>query len=479
MHIYFSGIGGAGLSPLAQLALDCGYRVSGSDAAASLLTEVLEWRGITVTIGQSYDEIATAHERNPINWIVVSSALKIDHPHYQFAKDKNIKISKRHDLINLILQEKNLKLIAVAGTHGKTTTTAMIVWLFKQMNLPVSYSIGSNISFGPSAQYQPESEYFVYEADEFDRNFLNFKPYISLITSLDYDHPDTYPTQEEYFEAFRQFISQSKRIIAWDWDLSLIEDKKIVDLDKIQDQSKDLQRKIIMEDSRLLSFIEDNTEIFGLTNRHNASMAYSLLCYSYYRDYYSKRNFKEYIVRFDGQVESGEQFDEFKFKRLNFLNTFPGTQRRFEKLADNLYSDYAHHPTEIAATLQMAREVLSLQRPSPQTLSQEAREAKLIAIYQPHQNIRQHEQTVQQGYENCFDLADKVYWLPTYLSRENPDLEILSPKYLSGLVSKKDLVEVAELNQELAEKIKNHLAAGNLVVCLGAGSIDEWARKII
>src|SRR5690606_5798559 len=109
-----------------------------------------------------------------------------------------IKVAKRDELLARILHEKNLKLIAVAGTHGKTTTTGMMVWLLQQLGVPVSYSVGSTLSFGPSGKFDPKSEYFVYECDEFDRNFLHFHPYLSLITSVGYDHPDIYPTPENY-----------------------------------------------------------------------------------------------------------------------------------------------------------------------------------------------------------------------------------------------------------------------------------------
>jgi UDP-N-acetylmuramate--alanine ligase len=408
-----------------------------------------------MTIGQSYEEIAAVHASKPIDWIVVTSALKLDHPHYKFAKDNGIKISKRHDLINLILKEKNLKLIAVAGTHGKTTTTAMIVWLFKQLNLPVSYSIGSNISFGPSAQYQEGSEYFVYEADEFDRNFLNFKPYISLITTIDYDHPDTYPTEGSYFKAFAEFLAQTESTI-------LISNQNLTKLNGLAGVEVKLQGTLYRakiagmprlkiynpsENSSNTAKYLEQIKLAGDHNRKNAFFAISCL-----------------------MAVSKQKIDTL----YSAIATFPGTQRRFEKLAENLYSDYAHHPTEIAATLELAKEVQDNSDRQPATNN-----SQLITIYQPHQNIRQHEKLVQEGYVHCFDLADKVYWLPTYLSRENPDLEVLSPEFLSGFVTKQDSVVVAELNHELAQKVKKHLEKGDLVVVMGAGAVDEWARNIV
>ena len=109
-------------------------------------------------------------------------------------------------------------MIAIAGTHGKTTTTAMAIWLFKQLGVPISYSVGAKISFGEFGEYKPGSEYFVYEADEYDRNFLAFRPFMSLISGIDWDHPDIYPSREEYYRAFRDFIKQSQWTVAWHGD---------------------------------------------------------------------------------------------------------------------------------------------------------------------------------------------------------------------------------------------------------------------
>jgi UDP-N-acetylmuramate--alanine ligase len=121
----------------------------------------------------------------------------------RFCNEHDIKMSKRDELLSNLINEKNLKLVAIAGTHGKTTTTAMAIWLFKQLGIPVSYSVGGKLSFGDMGEYHPDSEYFVYEADEFDRNFLSFKPYISLIAGVDWDHADIYPTRDNYYDAFR------------------------------------------------------------------------------------------------------------------------------------------------------------------------------------------------------------------------------------------------------------------------------------
>lgn len=463
LHIYFSGIGGTGLSPLANLALDCGYLVSGSDREDSQNIADLVDRDVQITIGQSLEEISAIHVQNPIDWIVATSALPEDHPHKTFAAQNNIKISKRHELINLILEEKDLKLLAVAGTHGKTTTVGMMIWMMKQMKIPMSYLIGTNISYGISGEYAKGSEYFVYECDEFDRNFLNFEPYLSIIPSLDYDHPDTYKTEIDYSEAFLQFIAQSQNTISWEVVSQYMGQV-------FGDNGKGMLKKL------------EGKEVFFIPDKEPNNLAY------YANNQYIKipgvlirRNA---LVAMSGlQLFCGLDMDEM----LKAVATFPGTQRRFEKLAPNLYSDYGHHPAEIFATLQKAGEILNEEYESKVSTFEgkllekagELQQQKLILVYQPHQNIRQHDPEIQNGYRHCFVSVDKVYWLPTYLSREYTDLPVLSPQ---GILDKSDLTsnlkfQVADFDQDLVDAIKSHLSAGDMVIVMGAGDIDGWARE--
>ena len=156
MHLFFSGIGGAGIGPLAEIAVQAGYTVSGSDKQTTSYITALEKMGINdIHIGQSYDDIAAVHARQPIDWYVYSSAVtleQIDPPEIRFCREHNIKVSKRDELINTITSEKGLKLVAVAGTHGKTTTTAMIVWLLLNLKMPISYLLPANTAYGTVLQ---------------------------------------------------------------------------------------------------------------------------------------------------------------------------------------------------------------------------------------------------------------------------------------------------------------------------------------
>ena len=148
---------------------------------------------------------------------------------------------------------------------------------------------------------------------------------------------------------------------------------------------------------------------------------------------------------------------------VGILNSFPGVGRRFEKLVDGVYTDYAHHPEEIAATIEIARE-----------------EAKIkglkgvVVVYQPHQNIRQHE--VRNGYREAFLNVDKIFWLPTYLVRENPDLAVITPEEFVEDLENRDKAEAAELNDDLAIKLHEYVKEGYLVILMTAGPADEWLR---
>ncbi|HEY0965380.1 MAG TPA: Mur ligase domain-containing protein, partial [Candidatus Saccharimonadales bacterium] len=404
------GIGGVGIGPLAEIALDAGYHVIGSDQSESLMTNHLTERGVRFSTTQSEAFLREQHKKQPIDWFVYTAALPDDHPELVAARDLGIKVSKRDEFLLHILKEKNLKLIAVAGTHGKTTTTGMIVWLAKYFGLPVSYCVGTTLPWGPSGHYASGSEYFIYECDEFDRNFLHFKPFISLITTVEHDHPDTYPTEAEYFDAFRQFSDQSEAVFTW------------------------REYEPIFGNSAHIGYIDSANPLLTLPGEHNRRNASIIL---------------GALKRFGLPA---------KYAAYG-LNKFPGTTRRFEQLGKNLYTDYGHTPTEIAATLQMARELSD----------------QVVLAYEPHQNVRQHE--IRDQYtDEIFKDADAVYWLPTYQSRENEELEILAPQQLTENLDQSK-IHTSTLDDTLWDTIQKARGAGKLVLCMGAGSIDGWIRE--
>jgi UDP-N-acetylmuramate--alanine ligase len=420
MHIYFSGIGGTGIGPLALIAHQAGHEVSGSDKQDSTYVRYLRSKGIKdIHIGQNTENIKNVHAKNPIDWLVSSSAVFFEntkHPEIDFAKKNGLRASKRDELINHLIKENDLKLIAVAGTHGKTTTTAMMIWLMGRIE-PISYSVGAKIPFGDMGHFDKNSRYFIYECDEFDRNFLAFHPYLSLITGIDYDHHEVYPSDKSYKDAFKQFGDQSASKIIWQSDENHI--------------NPDDNTEVLQDGDELINSLS----LPGEVNRRDAFLVIKAV-----------------------QKLTGRPWD----KLADIMNGFPGVSRRFEKIADNLYTDYAHTVPKIRGCLQMAGEV----------------SGSVVVVYEPLTNRRQH--FIQDEYKTLFESVKKLYWVPSYMAREDPGQAIITPKEFIQSVEEPADKQAAELDGGLKQAIQDHLQAGDTVVCLsggGGGSLDEWVRQ--
>ena len=401
MRIYFSGISGTGIGPLAELAKDAGEDVMGSDLAPGAISPELGKRQIEVYYGeQNGDFLRQKHSEAAIDWFVYTSALPENHPELLLAQELGIRCSKRDEFLANFVRQRQLKMIAVAGTHGKTTTVAMLIWAMQQLGYAVNYAVGTTLGWAPSAHYAPEAEYFVYEADEYDRNFLAYYPDLAVITSVDYDHPDIYPTAENYQAAFRQFESQSKDVVK-------------------------------------NTTLDERITLVGELRRQDGSQVLE-------------------VLRKLGADEEAA---------IDAINRFPGAGRRFEEICPGVYSDYGHHPAEIRATVAMAAE-----------LKQRDSYAGLAVIYEPHQNTRQHE--VYAEYRDAFVGADKVFWLPTYLTREKPALEVLPPKFFIEKLENRTAAEAVATDEAFAQKLHQLRAEGWLIVLMTAGPADGWLRRV-
>lgn len=427
MHIYFSGIGGTAIGPLALIAKQAGYTVSGSDKQDSQYIHYLRKQGLDdLHIGQTTEQIATAHQQQPIDWYVYSSALEKEdahHPELEFVRSQGIKMSKRDELLNLILRDKRLKLVAIAGTHGKTTTTAMVIWLCKQLGLPISYSVGAKISFGAMGHYQEDSEYFIYEADEFDRNFLAYQPYLSLITGVSWDHHEIFPTRADYQQAFREFIGQSQRTVLFQEDYDYL--------------TLQPNERLLVQDSH-----NPKVETISLKGRYNRLDAWLAI------------QAVQAITKVDTTV------------LIEHISTFPGSQRRMEEIIPGLYSDYAHTPEKIRGGVSVALEMA------------QANDQDLIIVYEPLTNRRQH--YMIDDYQDCFTGATHVYWIPSYLAREDPKQRIIPPHELIKHLSDPSVASAMERDGELKKTIQKHLDKGDMVVGMAGGggdSLDEWLRQ--
>ena len=390
------------MGPLALMAKDAGFEVLGSDLAKGAIYEELADAGIEVSVGEQDGEFLKKNLEG-LDWFVYTSALPENHPELLVAREAGVKCTKRDDFTAFLVDKLGLKMVAVAGTHGKTTTTSMIVWASLKLGMPVSYVVGTTLGFAPSGAYHKGDEYFVYEADEYDRNFLKYHPWLAVITCVSYDHPDIYPTEEDYKAAFEQFRDQSENVLE------------------------------VAEDGKLET---GSFKLAGEARRSDATLAMGAV------------------------VMMRQKVTGFK-KVINVLNEFPGVGRRFERLADGIYTDYAHHPEEVKATMDVAREQAELDGLNG-----------VVVVYQPHQNTRQHE--VRDGYLHAFDGAKKIFWLPTYLTRENPKLGVLEPEELYKGI---DVAETVELNDGLFDEILEWRDAGYLVILMTAGPADGWLRE--
>ena len=437
MNIYISGISGTGMGPLALMAKKAGINVYGSDRSLGAIANELEKAGIEYQVGpQDGTYFSEKIDSVGIDWFIYTSALPQDHPELVMARDRGIKVSKRDELIAKLVKDLDLKMVAVAGTHGKTTTTSMLVWAIDKLTdennnrlLPSSYLVGTTLSFVPSGSYKEGDKFFIYEADEYDRNFLNFHPWVSLITYVSYDHPDIYKTREDYEQAFIQFEDQSQKVIF------ATKEASIHGADALKAKGKDVQ---------IIPGIDQRINLSGSPRREDATTAFFAI--------------KE-MLSFCGKEVSDERI-------LCVLNEFPGVGRRFERICEGFYSDYAHHPEEVKATIDIAKE-------EAKKLSKKG----IVVIYQPHQNTRQHE--VRHLYKDAFNEADKIYWLPTYLTREDESLPVITPEEFIADISAKDKAFVAELDDDLAGKIKTDHSDGYLIILLTAGPADKWYRNVV
>ena len=427
MNIYISGISGTGMGPLALMAKNAGYQVFGSDRSRGAISYELDQANIPFEVGnQDGSFLKQIHESHHLDWFVYTSALPEEHPELKLAKFLGLKISKRDELTAYLVKTLGLKMIAIAGTHGKTTTTAMLIWATQKLQLPAAYIVGSTLSFAPSGSYHTNDQYFIYEADEYDRNFLYYEPWLSLITFVSYDHPDIYPSEADYHQAFLQFEKQSQSLIfaspaATPPNLSILSDHPL----------------------QVLNIPDPRFTLAGSARREDANLVFDAI--------------KQILADQSDHSQISDQ------QILDILNQFPGVGRRFERLKDGLYSDYAHHPEEIKATVEIAKEE-----------AEKLGKTGVVVVYEPHQNTRQHE--VFHLYKNVFQGVDHLFWLPTYLTREDKSLKIFTPSDFIKTLDNQAVAVPAELNEDLKSKLKDLYQQNYLIILMSAGPADQWFR---
>lgn len=434
--IYVIGIGGTGMNPIALVLNEMGVQISGSDRAASEFTERLEERGVHINYTQKAANISDA------DIVIYSSAVHADNPELAEARRRGIPTEKRMDFLRTLLSGRDI--IAIAGTHGKTTTTSMTAWTLQQLGTDpgfvighVSKDLGTNAAAGTNKS-------FVIEADEYDRMFLGLDPYFAILTKVEYDHPDCFPTQADYFEAFREFLSN----IRPDGTMLLNADDP--------------------NQARFMDMTNATVRTFGLgTNadfqaRNTVVLAHGCRGFDFYDGTHSVRvelnvpgqhNVYNALICMSVCSMLGLDLE----KAAAALKSFSGIARRFEKIADKngivVIDDYAHHPTEIRATLASAREYFPGR--------------KIIAIWQPHTYSRTKE--LLADFADSFADADELLVTPIYAAREkqtnfgNEDLKkaLHHPE-----------LHFAESLTNAADNLAAELKSGDVIITLSAGDAN-------
>ena len=449
-HIHLIGIGGAGLSAIARVLLERGYLVSGSDLEHTPIVESLVSAGARFYVGHHSDNVRNAEI------VVRSSAVPDENIEVQAARSRGIMVVKRAEFLGELMEGKTV--IAVSGTHGKTTTTAMISWMLSQLGLDPSFILGGVISnLGTNARAGRGAS-FVIEADEYDRMFLGLKPKLAVITNVEYDHPDCYPTMEEYQDAFRSFV---KKIIPGGILILCGDDPLAEELGTIandngnkyftygyQDRSNDyLATELKLNPDRMgyefhlnykgKKLADLRLQVPGLHNVFNASAAMVL----------------------------ADQLGLQPQNASDALSRFEGTERRLEIIAEPggviVISDYAHHPTEIRATLSAVRSCYP--------------DRDIHAVWQPHTYSRT--KLFFDAFTKSFDDADFVHVMEIFASREPVEGEYSANRLVDAIQHPQ--AKFTPSISDTVEVLEKNLKAGDVVIILSAGNADQICAHIV
>jgi UDP-N-acetylmuramate--alanine ligase len=454
--VHLIGIGGAGLSAIATVLLEMGMHVRGSDRQPSATTQHLAERGAHVLIGQRAENLAELASAQRPDVVLISSAIDEQNAERCAAEALGLPVVKRDVFLPALLAQR--RLVAVAGTHGKTTTTAMIVQVLRTGGVDCGYIIGSEVpKYGSGAAgTAPE---FVLEADEYDRMFLGLRPSIAVITNVEWDHPDCYPTPASFRRAFMQFTETVDRdglIVACTDDEGVRQvlaytptrgPRSITyGLNEGADLSAVNARTLpglgTVADLIWWNAPEGRLEL-AVPGAHNVRNALAALAVG---------------------VSCGVAVDA----AVAALRDYRGSARRFEWKGEvhgvTVIDDYAHHPTEVEATLTAAR------RRYP--------DRRIWAIFQPHTFSRTRHMLYRMG--ESFDAADQVIVTDIYAAREADDGSVHARELVAA--STHDAIRYIGVLRDVAAYLGEHTAPGDVVITLGAGDgnkIGEWLLEVL
>lgn len=440
--IHFIGIGGIGMSAIAGILLEKGYEISGSDLKKTKITENLENIGAYIYYYHDKQNIDDS-----VCEVVVSSAISKENPEYIEALKRNIKITPRAEKLAQVMNLK--KAICVAGAHGKTTTTGMLYCIFKEGNFKPSVMVGGVLN-NISGNYKLDSgEYFVAEADESDQSFLMLSPYGCIITNIEDDHMENYGSMEMIVNAFELFLSSTVR-----QDLITL----CIDNANIKKIKENIPEAITYSllDSKA-DYYSDNITYQGIGIGGDLYHKGELLGRLQLR-IPGIHNLQNAIGSAALSLKLGISFEDIQKGFLSFI----GVNRRFQILSNKenliIIDDYAHHPSEIKATIKGAKE---------------AHSGEIIVVFQPHRYSRTHQ--LLKEFSESFSLADKIILLPIYSAGEISNHGVSTEDILNGMSAEdKEKTKIFSDFSQAEEYIKAEVLKENkdqLIMTMGAGDV--------
>jgi UDP-N-acetylmuramate--alanine ligase len=459
--VHFIGIGGTGLSAIARVLLESGYQVTGSDRTLSPLATALQAEGVRVSKGHRAENIEGAQ------LVIRSSAVPDDNVEVLAAKEKGIPVLKRSEFLGSLLE--NHYGIAVAGTHGKTTTTAMIAWMLTFMKQDPSFITGGVLNNLHTNAHAGKGRAFVIEADEYDHMFLGLRPKLAVITNIEHDHPDCYPTPEDFFKAFAQFASQ----VGSDGTLLIcINDKGAARLAHLAKERGQKVYSYAMREANNGSVKQEADYIADhISTNPKGGMRFEAQC-TLSEGRFTLRSAINLRVPGRHNVQNAlaalavaHQMQLGVEKASQALGEFTGTGRRFDILGVvdgiTIIDDYAHHPTEIRATLAAAR----MRYP----------QSRIWVVWQPHTFTRT--RLLFNDFVRAFDQVDQVIITDIYAAREQQPQDGFSSRLVAEAINFPETRYMADFSK-IVDYLVGELHAGDVLMVLSAGDADQISSRV-
>jgi len=448
-RVHLIGIGGIGMSGIASVLMRRGARVSGSDIRPGPRIHSLKAAGAEIEIGHRAENIAP-----DVVLVVVSAAIKPDNPELIEARRRGLKIAKYAQVLGWLMDEK--KGIAISGTHGKSTTTALVAYILEQAGLSPTFVVGADIDALGGSSAVGDGEYFVAEACEYDRSFLHLNPFMAIINNIEADHLDYYRDLNEIVEAFGDFASKVKKegllLVNADDPLAMKAVRfcraaiETFAVDKQADWQagnlKSRQGRYEFEVSRQGEHLGKFS--LSIPGAHNVANALGAIGLTY------NLKLPQSVIK-------------------EALKDFRGARRRFEILGNSkgviVVDDYGHHPTEVRLTLQAAREFFPVKR--------------IFCVFQPHQHSRT--RFLLEEFAVSFAEADFVLVPDIYFVRDSQAerLRVSSEDLVARLKEQGKEALYLPSFEEIRDHLLENLKPGDVLLTMGAGNVDEIAREIL